>query len=51
MPVENASVSLESQVESFHHSTGADVTSDLLDWDKARADPRLLAALTGKIQA
>ena len=27
---------------------GANVKPDLLDWDKARADPRMIAALTGK---
>jgi len=30
-------------------AAGADVTPDLLDWDQARADPRMIAALTGKI--
>jgi len=28
---------------------GANVKPDLLDWDKARADPKMIAALTGKI--
>lgn len=30
---------------------GANVKPDVLDWDKARADPKMLAALTGKIEA
>ena len=30
-------------------AAGAHVTPDLLDWDKARADPRMIAALTGKV--
>jgi hypothetical protein len=30
-------------------AAGADVTADLLDWAKARADPKMIAALTGKI--
>jgi ankyrin repeat protein len=30
---------------------GAHVKRDLLDWDKARADEKMLAALTGKIEA
>ena len=29
-------------------SAGAAVTPDLVDWDKARADPKMLAALTSK---
>ena len=28
---------------------GANVKPDLLDWDKARADPKMIAALTGKV--
>jgi ankyrin repeat protein len=32
-------------------AAGAIVKPDLLDWDKARADPKMLAALTGKIDA
>jgi ankyrin repeat protein len=30
-------------------AAGARVTQDLLDWDKARADPKMLAALSGKM--
>jgi ankyrin repeat protein len=30
-------------------AAGANVKPDLLDWDKARADPKMIAALTGKI--
>jgi hypothetical protein len=30
-------------------AAGANVKPDLLEWDKARADPKMLAALTGKI--
>jgi ankyrin repeat protein len=29
-------------------AAGASVTPDLLEWDKARADPKMIAALTGK---
>jgi hypothetical protein len=29
-------------------AAGANVTRDLVDWDKARADPQMLAALTGR---
>ena len=29
---------------------GATVTPDLLAWDKARADPRMLSALTKKVK-
>jgi len=29
---------------------GASVKPDLLDWDRARADPKMIAALTGKIE-
>jgi hypothetical protein len=32
-------------------AAGANVNPDLLDWDKVRAEPRMLAALTGKIMA
>ena len=32
-------------------SAGASVKPDLLDWDKVRADPKMIAALTGMIQA
>jgi hypothetical protein len=28
-------------------TAGAKVRPDLLEWDKARADPRMMAALTG----
>ena len=28
-------------------ATGAKVTSDLLAWDKAKANPKMLSALTG----
>jgi ankyrin repeat protein len=30
-------------------AAGANVTSDLLAWDKAKADPRMLSALTGQV--
>jgi hypothetical protein len=30
-------------------AAGANGTPDVLDWDKARADPKMIAALTGKI--
>ena len=32
-------------------AAGAKVTPDLLEWDKARADPKMFAALTRKIKA
>ena len=32
-------------------AAGASVTPDLVDWDKARADPEMLTALTGKTKA
>ncbi len=32
-------------------AAGAQVSKDLLDWDEARADPRMLAALTGSRRA
>jgi ankyrin repeat protein len=31
-------------------AAGANVKHDLLEWDKARADPKMLAALSGKLQ-
>lgn len=30
-------------------AAGADVPPDLLGWDKARADPKMIAAVTGTI--
>jgi ankyrin repeat protein len=32
-------------------AAGASVTQNLLDWEKARADPKMLAALSGKLKA
>jgi hypothetical protein len=31
-------------------AAGAKVTPDLLAWDKATADPKMLAALTGEVK-
>ena len=31
-------------------AAGANVTPDLLEWDKAKADPKMLSALTGEVE-